>query len=113
MIAGALEARVLQANTLELRRPDREVWRVREGRASSAVEVLGVVEEEARVEAARQPCLDITVESKGIPTLKGERFFTDRSFLRKPANRPVLGRVSPGSGSPLYAAESNGEGGPE
>ena len=31
VIAGALEARVLQANTLELRRPDRQVWRVREG----------------------------------------------------------------------------------
>src|SRR5262245_15629933 len=89
MIAGTFEARVLQANTLELRRPDREVRCVVNGTFDTGVDALRPVEQEAEIKAAGEPCFDITVQAKSITALERERFVTDCIF-GKAANRPVL-----------------------
>ena len=90
MIAGALEASVLQTNTLELRGPDREVRRVVDGAFDTGVDTLRPIEEEAEIKAAGEPRLDITVETKGITEPERERFFTICAIFRKTANRSIL-----------------------
>ena len=61
---------VLQADTLELREPDRQVRRVGFGIANGAVDVLSKVEEEPGVEAAAQARLQVAVQSPGTVALE-------------------------------------------
>jgi hypothetical protein len=59
--AWLVHIRVLQADALELREPDREVWRVGFGIADARVEGLRIIEEEPRRETAAQARLQVAV----------------------------------------------------
>src|SRR5689334_19172544 len=61
-----LEARVLETQALELRQPQRQVRRVRVRRPDDVVDVLRVVEEEARVVALAEARLEIGVQTRRI-----------------------------------------------
>ena len=88
-VPGFFEPRVLQTKALELRRPDRQVWRVGGG-AFRPVNTLSVVEEEARIEAAREPRFYIAVHAERVARLKVQWFFTFCSFLGKSITRPIF-----------------------
>ena len=80
---------ILQAETLELRGPEREVRRIGFGSADAGVEGLRIVEEESRIEAAGQSRLQVPVESPGVAALEDDgRWY--RRIRRKAANRTVL-----------------------
>src|SRR6266404_8884218 len=66
-LAGCIEVRVLQAEALELGRPDREVRRIGVGHPPRMGEVLHPLEEEARVVAASQPRFEVAVHTEGVP----------------------------------------------
>src|SRR5262249_47861967 len=61
VVTWRVEISILQAEALELRGPEREVWRVGFSIAYGAVDILGIVKEESRVEATRQSCFKIAI----------------------------------------------------
>src|SRR5215831_4047265 len=89
VIAWRVEIGVLQADTLELREPDRQEWRVGFGITDGAVDVSGIVEEEPWVEATRQSGFQIAVKSPGIAASEISGRW-GRLIRRKATNGPLL-----------------------
>src|SRR5262249_17835604 len=72
VVAGRLEARVLEAEALELRRPERQVGRVGEGVADPRVDALGPVEEEAGEQLPGEAVLGVAVQPDRVLALEDE-----------------------------------------
>src|SRR5947208_5953587 len=73
VVPGRLEPRVLEPQPLELRRPHRQVRRVRQGGTHARVDVLRVLEEETGIVAPGETRLDVGVEPNGVLVLEDER----------------------------------------